>query len=306
MRLKRDKVSFGRHEKFALRFTWLPKGIQALENDCKVFESDDATVRLGVGRNMVNAIRYWLRASQMIAVGSYEITEMGLMLLHPKTGYDPYLEDEATIWLLHWLVASNPDIATSHFWFFNIFQKAEFTSEELVTALGDFVKDTITIGRRPAKNTVLSDASVLSRMYTQSKINHKMPLEEVLDSPFSALRLVENKPGERIFVSRHIERPSLPVEILGYAVLSALKDRGQKIVPVEDLMYSKDGRVVPGAVFRISENDFIRKLELLLKTMPELELRDSNGIHQLFVLEDVAPEKLLKRYYEMSRGAFAA
>ena len=77
-----------------------------------------------------------------------------------------------------------------------------------------------------------------------------MPLEEALDSPFSVVKLVEHKSNERIFVSRFMERPSLPVEILGFAVLSIMRFRGQGILPIEDLMYSKDGFAVPGSIFR--------------------------------------------------------
>jgi hypothetical protein len=43
-----------------------------------VFTSDDATVNLGVGKNMVAAIRYWLTATKVIDNGS--ITEFGEFL----------------------------------------------------------------------------------------------------------------------------------------------------------------------------------------------------------------------------------
>lgn len=307
MMLNPEKVAFGRHEKFPLRFSWLPKGVQALEKDPKVFESDDSTVRLGVGRNMVNSIRYWLRASQMIDSGSYKVLDLGRILLSSDGGYDPYLEDEASIWLLHWLLASNAELATSQFWFFNKFHKSEFSSDELVTALGDYINDVLPETKRPAKNTIKSDASVLPRMYTQSKITQRMPLEEVLDSPFSILKLVEHKSNERIFVSRFLERPNLPVEILGYAVLSVMKFRGQGILPIEDLMYSKDNFAVPGSVFRISENDFIRKLELLVQLIPtSIEIRESSGIHQLFLLDDYDPVNLIHLYYRSAHREVAA
>lgn len=307
MILNPQKVVFGRHETFPLRFSWLPKGIQALEKDPKVFESDDSTVRLGVGRNMVNSIRYWLRASQMMAPDSYLISDLGSMLLSTDSGYDPYLEDEATIWLLHWLISSNAWLATSHFWFFNKFHKAEFTGEELVTSLGDYLNDVIPKNKRPAKNTIKSDASVLSRMYTQSKITQRMPLEEVLDSPFSVLKLVEHKSNERVFVSGLMARPSLPIEILGYAVLSVLRFRGQGILPIEDLMHSKDGFSAPGSVFRISENDFITKLEQLVQMLPsQLAIRESSGIHQLFILDDLDPMELIHMYYKSNLGEVAA
>ncbi len=58
MQLNPHKVGFGRHETFSLRYSWLSKGFQALLEDPGVFASEDATVTLGVGRNMVHAIRF--------------------------------------------------------------------------------------------------------------------------------------------------------------------------------------------------------------------------------------------------------
>jgi hypothetical protein len=51
------KASFGRHETFALRYSWLTKGFQAFEKQKSIFSSEDSTIVLGVGKNMVNAIR---------------------------------------------------------------------------------------------------------------------------------------------------------------------------------------------------------------------------------------------------------
>ena len=62
------RVSFGRHETFPLRYAWLPKGFAEMKGNPRCFESDEAPVRLGVGKNMVHAIRYWLRAARMARV----------------------------------------------------------------------------------------------------------------------------------------------------------------------------------------------------------------------------------------------
>jgi hypothetical protein len=66
MRFDFERTAFGRHETFALRFGWLTKGAQALIGGEPVFEAEDATVRLGVGKNMVSSIRYWLQAARLI------------------------------------------------------------------------------------------------------------------------------------------------------------------------------------------------------------------------------------------------
>ena len=101
MQLNPHKVGFGRHETFSLRYSWLSKGFQALLEDPGVFASEDATVTLGVGRNMVHAIRFWLLAAQLMepAGKGFQPTPVGEMIFDAK-GFDPYLEDEATLWLI--------------------------------------------------------------------------------------------------------------------------------------------------------------------------------------------------------------
>ena len=56
MKFDPKKVAFGRHETFALRYSWLTKGYEAIVEDPTVLGSEDATVILGVGKNMVSAI----------------------------------------------------------------------------------------------------------------------------------------------------------------------------------------------------------------------------------------------------------
>jgi len=135
----KKNASFGRHETFALRYSWLTKGFQAFHGDKAVFSSDKSTIELGVGKNMVNAIKYWLRATIMLKDSSegLEATPIGKAIFS-EGGWDPYLEDEATLWLIHWLLVSNCELASAWYWFFNCFHKSEFTSEEASEALADF------------------------------------------------------------------------------------------------------------------------------------------------------------------------
>ena len=55
-----DHVNFAGHESFPLRYSWLKKGFDCLlRNGPHCFSSDEALVQLGVGKNMVRAIRHW-------------------------------------------------------------------------------------------------------------------------------------------------------------------------------------------------------------------------------------------------------
>jgi hypothetical protein len=307
MKFDSSKVAFGRHETFALRYSWLSKGFHAFQRDPDVFESDHATVELGVGKNMVLSIRYWLRACQMIQATAPEPTEIGSLILDATTGCDPYLEDEATIWLIHWLLATNCELATSWYWFFNKYHKQDFTGQELTTALSDFVKECVAEKKRPSMATIKNDAQLLHRMYSQSKGNTRTPLEDALDSPLTVLRLVTQSAGGRSYQSKLEARSGLPLGILGFAVKQLLDHREVKAIPIEELMYSRDDFPAPGAVFRLTENDLITKLERLVDYIPNIfEIRETAGIHQLYLVSEYSTRDFLVAHYRDSAGELAA
>ena len=307
MKFNPDNMAFGRHETFAVRYGWLSKGFQAMtEKDGKgIFESDEATVRLGVGKNMVAAIKYWLRACSMIDPIENTATDLGQQLLS-ENGFDPYLEDEATIWLLHWLLATNAELATSWYWYFNRFHKPEFTGQELTTALTDFVNDQIIKKKKPASGTLKNDALLIPRMYTQSKGNARTPIEEALDSPFALLKLITQNVGGRSYQSRPGSRPDLPLGVLGFAVCEMFAMKDTTVIPIEDFMYSKDNFPAIGSVFRLTENDLVSKLEKLVDYIPGIfDIRDTAGQHQLYLSKQTDATAFVIEHYKSSKDTAA-
>ncbi|MEP6389218.1 MAG: DUF4007 family protein [Halioglobus sp.] len=307
MKFDDTKVAFGRHQTFAVRYGWLSKGFQAVKRNPYVLRSEEAIEVLGVGKNMVESIGYWLRAFQLLESNSYKPTEIGNLLFSTNSGLDPYLEDEATIWLLHWLLVSNPEQATSWYWFFNCYHKPEFTGQEVFTALSDYVGDRVKSVKRPAANTLKADASLIPRMYTQSRVSNRTPIEDALDSPLALLRLITPMVGERGFQSKSAARPGLPIGILGYAVAQLFEEKQSNTVPIEDLMYSRDDHPAPGAVFRLTEVDLLTKLELLVASMPGVfEINETAGIHQLFQTTKVPLHSFIEKHYALAQEGKAA
>ena len=58
--------TFARHETFHPRFGWFRKAFVAAATDLAIFNDPDATVRLGVGKNMVRSLRFWGTASHLL------------------------------------------------------------------------------------------------------------------------------------------------------------------------------------------------------------------------------------------------
>ena len=306
MRFDRGNVAFGRHETFPLRYGWLSKAFRAIEVDPTILRDDRAIADLGVGKNMVDSMGYWLRACRLVEPSTEVVpTELG-QLIFAHDGVDPYLEDEATIWLLHWLICSNPTQATSWYWFFNKFHKVEFSAEEIQTALIDYVKDQVKQKRQASAATLKNDAILLPRMYSRSPISKSKPIEDALDSPFTLLGLVSQSGRQRFFSSAPQQRDALPAEIMGFAVLALLDALSVESLLVEDLLYSRGDLPAPGSIFRLTEQALIAKLEQLVDAYPAyFRLDDTAGLHQLFRTQSISALEMLQAYYQSYIGEVA-
>lgn len=100
---------FSGHETFACRYSWLPKAFAELSLSPLLFtDEENAMVRLGVGKNMVKSIRFWVQAAGIAEQTSQGLvpTDFGRELLDESRGVDPYLEDVRTLWLLHWKIST--------------------------------------------------------------------------------------------------------------------------------------------------------------------------------------------------------
>ena len=126
------KLSFTGHETFHCRNYWLKKGLDHIWSGQKF--NDDAIISLGVGKNMVSSIRFWLRSFDVLDEND-QPNQLAEKLFKDK-GHDPFCEDIGTIWLLHYLLVTNEKSTTPHF-VFNEFrkQRVEFHREQLLAFL---------------------------------------------------------------------------------------------------------------------------------------------------------------------------
>src|SRR5262249_11639912 len=131
--------TFARHETFHPRYGWFRKAYRFAALDPLVFGRDDAPVVIGVGKNMVRAIRFWGLAAKVFVEDPTPAnrrspgvvpTRMGNAIFG-HDGWDPYMEDPGTLWLLHWLLLA-PRSRLPVWWLaLNEMHALEFTDDVL-------------------------------------------------------------------------------------------------------------------------------------------------------------------------------
>lgn len=274
---------FARHETFHPRFGWLKKGFDAVNRTPEIFASSDSHITLGVGKNMAAAIKYWCSAFKVIDkqrgenknLGSYETTDFGKNLLADE-GWDPWLENSASLWLLHWNLLKTPCVATAWQLVFNEFHKMEFAAEDIFSELAAY-RDKLQL--KVADSSLQKDLLCILRMYSEQP--HKSYSgEESLDCPFVELGLIQKTGDSKYYQFRQGANPSLPSAIIIAAALDYLAEvaPGQKTVSVSSLLYSPGS---PGLVFKLTENALCAAVDEIEKKSLPVSLTDSAGLVQM-------------------------
>jgi hypothetical protein len=191
------KPQFSGHETFPLRYGWLKKAYDAVEEregspDSKAaFTRDDAIARFGVGKNMVASMRYWATAAGVIAEAdppnALALTALGRKLFG-RDGLDPYMEHPASLWLIHWHLAGRPE-KTTWYWSFNNFAGLTFERDELVRGL-----EKVAIDRdwpRVSGTTIRRDVECFLRTYVTRRPTASASREDTLESPLAELGLIK-------------------------------------------------------------------------------------------------------------------
>lgn len=296
---------FSRHETFPPRNGWLKKGFDALKKDPEFFNQEDAAVSLGVGKNMAKAIRYWCSAFKVSQEADKNksrgvvATNFGELLLSDD-GWDPYLEDIASLWLLHWNLLKQPCTATCWHFAFNLYRHAEFSQEDFLNDLSEYSKQTWS-GSSFAEATLKNDVSCFARMYCKDD-GAKHVSEETIGSPFSELDLVVRMNGGK-HLSFHIgPKPNLPNAIVAAAALEYAEAVciAEKSINVSHLVYNIGS---PGLVFKLPESAIYAALEEIVENRKDLSLSQTAGMVQLQFMKEpgLIAESILSQYYENSR-----
>lgn len=268
---------FTGHETFACRYAWLPKAVRHVASDPSLFSDvENAMVCLGVGKNMVQSIRFWAEAADVIQPADmskdYRVSPFGTEMLG-HDGHDPFMEDERTLWLIHWKLATNPSFRVFAWdYFLNHWQEPELSASTVLAAIQRHVKG---LPRESPSDTVLEQQFEIflhSYMPTRSK-KKGVVREDNLDCPLVELQLLQevgvrrttalqNDRVESVYAFRRESKKGITPGLFAYCLDDFWRTwhPDEKTLAYPLLLHGQCG---PGQVFKLPEADVRARCESL-------------------------------------------
>ena len=284
-----DKIqySFSGHESFPCKTLWLKKGYDFVKEN-KDFNRPEAVIDLGVGKNMVASIRYWLKVFGVCK--NDQRTWLGDYLFNDQNGKDKYIEDLATLWLLHFNLVFNQEASLYHLLFCG-YQKGhtQFERDQVVT----YVKlDMIEAEKQNVfnENTVKKDVAVLI-------LNYALPRKAQSNEDFSSMLIDldlirQNAEGKDYYFNLEGKR-QVTKEIFMYALLMLKEREGDNTIAYETIQDEV------GLAFCMQDHETIEMLKQLSKDYSKyISYSDNAGIRILQFTNDLDKEQVLNDYYE--------
>lgn len=322
------KPTLSGHDTFPLRYGWLKKvhdqiAIQPESEEIEnVFSQNTAIADFGVGKNMLNAMRFWSTQTAMIIRdnsayyntqpttiideilkdGNVDVTKQLNSFYNAENifadhGLDPYLESPSTIWLLHLCLVTNPNLIT-YYWLFNINTKSELSREEFARLLKEFFKDHGLSA--PSDSTIKKDIECLIQNYTTKTRKATDDFENVLEGPLVELGLLTRVNKQNIRALRG-EKNSLTLHVFVYGLINCwrIHNGAADTLSLEMCTYDECS---PGRVFMLDEDAIIDYAEQLQDSKYSLAWTQSAGIRQFQITDGSSLDAIFEQCVENMRN----
>lgn len=304
--------TFARHETFHPRYGWFRKSVSVVADRPDVFTSADAPVRIGVGKNMVRAIRFWGRASKLIEEVPQSPnprspnlipTDFGERLFG-DSGWDPFMEDPGTLWLLHWRLLAPPCLLPVWWLAFNEFRPMEFTDHQLETEIIRHLEGAVA-WKPPHPSSIRKDVSALMRTYAPAEQGGRTRVDDILDCPLRELNLIGRSAATSRYRFNLGAKPALPPAILTYATLDYIDRPGIRgnTVTISHLAHEQGA---PGKVFKITESELRAALEPAIAEAEQIALAGTTEAIQISEEPRAIADRILDHYYRRTPSGLPA
>ena len=288
---------FSGHETFFCRQQWLKKGYDYFKlsgNAALSSNISNAIVALGVGKNMVTSIDHWMKAFGIVE--SSGINQQA-DLIFDSNGYDPYLEDEGTLWLLHFDLCTRKYASIYSLVFKDyIIMKASntFSIDKLLRFISRQHPDSSQFSN--SENTLVADIKVLLSMYVSKNERSVKTVEDDFSAIFLDLGLISEYNNdynvEKHYIINRNRREEIPSLLLYYLLSRKLSEEEKSSLSFDEFYNQVAiylGMSVEGAEYAIQKIVEVSK--------GSISYRDNSGIKEIQSKKGVNPSSILKKYY---------
>jgi len=300
---------FSGHETFPMRYGWLKKVYDACSVIEKqkdkliardLFNADEAIVIFGVGKNMVASMKHWAIYSSLLDFDddkNLTINKFAREILQDD-GLDPWLENYATLWYIHWNLVRFREKENNLFtlmWFFNCWNGSSFDKETLAKRIIEIVKDCKM--KVPSAATLKRDIECFIALYVTKTGKHKLN-EESIESPLTELELISPVTRRDLFQINKGIKPSLSIYTFLFGLFMFWKyySPNSKAISFESLCYEA---MSPGRIFLINEDAIAGYMQDISKvTNGALEYTETAGMKQILLNKDIDFEKSAFHYFK--------
>ncbi len=290
-----NDYKFSGHDTFHCKQQWLLKGTELIENEGVVGFGDlnKAIPKLGVGKNMVLSIQYWLKAYGLLE--NDNLTEIAVLLFNTKNGYDKFLEDEGSLWILQYLICKNRYASIFELIFKDYFKERvsnEFSENQIINFLQRKINENKQ--RDVSENTLRTDFKVFLRSYLSNDKSTKT-IEDDYNSPLLELNLINTldrklNGEEVVFKINKESRSNLPFEIFGFCLID--------LFGVDCTINFQSIRETLGNYFGLTNEGLELIIEKLYGEHNEFVFNDDAGIRQIQIkTNEELKINLLNNYY---------
>lgn len=289
-------MKFRAHDTFYIRKGWLSKGMRCVSNKPDVFIAHDENPMdvLGIGANMVKALRYWLQAVGLTTELNkgkrvQNFTDLGDRIFK----HDTYIEELGTLFLLQYKLASQKEEATAWYFFFNEFTMLEFSREDFVAALQKYIK--MEDNRTDYALRSLNDdfQCIINTYLPRYKSNPvRISPENNIDCPFGELGLIDilNK-------RKKTYKKSIPASntLNPYVILAVIADNadGRKEISLNELL------TAPCNIGKVFNLDSITMLDALyqIERLGLIKINRTAGLDVITIQDDLSFLDCVDRFY---------
>ncbi len=290
-------MKFRAHDTFFIRKGWLSKGMEQVvkKPDLFVDKNENPMDVLGIGSNMVKALRYWLQAVNLTIESTkgkrvQALTKFGEMVYEN----DEYIEELGTLYLLQYKLATQKENATAWYFFFNEFTMSEFTREDFVQAIQNYIlmeEDASPVAIRSLNEDF---ACIINTYLPRYKSNPgKVSPENNIDCPLGELGLVDIANKKQKTYKKAI--PSAK-SFNPWVVLAVIMDNaeGRDEIGLNELL------TAPCNIGKVYNLDAITMLDILheIENAGQIKIIRTAGLDVIHLNALYSFEECVTKYYE--------